>query len=252
MHKIEAEHFTQMTFFSPRKKKQKRVRDDFKAFLVEGARFTSIEQYPIIEPWMIPDVDEIRVVPFNKIDRISNLEDYYICFYCRDKDFRKTMNNPKQYLKLFRRAKGLIGFDFSVYSDMPIVKQKAQMYDNLALSFFYGMRNIPVIPNIRYGNESTRDEFLTAIPKHSVISIGSYPYYNPKRLLFTEQCRMMYSGIFMISTHLFIVLRTSRTKCGRWGKCQLQKGQVIFMEIQPVYRQSILIIHMQLRLTREH
>ena len=55
MHKIEAEHFTQMTFFSPRKKKQKRVRDDFKAFLVEGARFTSIEQYPIIEPWMIPD-----------------------------------------------------------------------------------------------------------------------------------------------------------------------------------------------------
>ena len=49
MHKIEAEHFTQMTFFSPRKKKQKRVRDDFKAFLVEGARFTSIEQYPIIE-----------------------------------------------------------------------------------------------------------------------------------------------------------------------------------------------------------
>ena len=174
MHKIEAEHFTQMTFFSPRKKKQKRVRDDFKAFLVEGARFTSIEQYPIIEPWMIPDVDEIRVVPFNKIDRISNLEDYYICFYCRDKDFRKTMNNPKQYLKLFRRAKGLIGFDFSVYSDMPIVKQRAQMYDSLALSFFYGMRNIPVIPNIRYGNESTRDEFLTAIPKHSVISIGSY------------------------------------------------------------------------------
>ena len=177
MHKIEAEHFTQMTFLSPRKKKQKRVRDDFKAFLVEGARFTSIEQYPIIEPWMIPDIDEIRVVPFNKNDRISNLEDYYICLYCRDKDFRKTMNNPRQYLKLFRRAKGLIGFDFSVYSDMPIVKQKAQMYDNLALSFFYGMRNIPVIPNIRYGNESTRDEFLTAIPKHSVISIGSYGCY---------------------------------------------------------------------------
>ena len=153
MHRTEYENFTQMTFISPRKKKQKCVRDEFKAYLVEGARFTTSEQYPIIEKWMIPNVKEIKVVPFNRIDGVSNLEDYYICFYCRDKDFKKILNNPRQYLKLFRRAKGLIGFDYSVYSDM---------------------RNIPVIPNIRYGNEPTRDEFLAAIPKNSVIAIGSY------------------------------------------------------------------------------
>lgn len=174
MHRTEYENFTQMTFISPRKKKQKCVRDEFKAYLVEGARFTTSEQYPIIEKWMIPNVKEIKVVPFNRIDGVSNLEDYYICFYCRDKDFKKILNNPRQYLKLFRRAKGLIGFDYSVYSDMPVVKQKAQMYDNLALTFYFGMRNIPVIPNIRYGNEPTRDEFLAAIPKNSVIAIGSY------------------------------------------------------------------------------
>lgn len=164
----------QMTFISPRRIKKKRVRDDFKAFLVDGANYTTVEQYPIIEDWMVPEIEEIRIIPFNKIDKVSHLENYYICFYCRDKDFTKVLNNPKKYLSMFRRARGLIGFDFSVYEDMPIVKQKSQMNDNLSLTFFYGIRNINIIPNVRYGIKPTRDEFLAAIPKRSTIAVGSY------------------------------------------------------------------------------
>ena len=48
------------------------------------------------------------------------------------------------------------------------------IYDNLALTFYYGIRNINIIPNIRYGKDATRAEFLNAIPKHTTIAIGSY------------------------------------------------------------------------------
>ena len=165
----------QMTFISPKKKKGKRVNDVFKAFLVEGARFTEIEQYPVIESWMVPsDVGEIKIVPFNKLNRVKDIENYYIGFYCRDRDLKSVYNNPKRYLPMFRRAKGIIGLDFSVYDDMPIVKQKAQIYDNLSFTFYYGMRNVPVIPNVRYGNDSTKAEYLNALPKETVIAIGSY------------------------------------------------------------------------------
>lgn len=42
------------------------VEDLFQAFLVEGANFTEIEEYPIIEDWMIPKVPPKKIMPFDK------------------------------------------------------------------------------------------------------------------------------------------------------------------------------------------
>ena len=173
----------QMRFVSvPKKQKKKRVKDSFKAYLIEGAERTEQEGYPIIPTWMIPSsVENIKIIPFSKWKEVGkDLKDYYICFFCQDDDFACVLNNPKKYISVFRRAKGIIGFDYSIYYDMPPITQKTQMNNNLALTFFYGMRYIPVIPNVRYGIESTRDEFLKAIPKHSIIAIGSYGCVNSK------------------------------------------------------------------------
>lgn len=70
----------------------------------------------------------------------------------------------------------MIGFDFSVHSDMPIVKQKSQMNDNLSLSFYYGKQGVKVIPNIRYGVDELADEFLLAIPQNTLIAIGTHGF----------------------------------------------------------------------------
>lgn len=167
----------QLTFISlTQKKKKKKVKDVFKAFLTEGCKRTQVEGYPIIPVWMIPtDVENIKIIPFSRWKEVGKrINEYYICFFCEDDDFTAVLNNPKQYIRLFRRAKGIIGFDYSIYYDMPVIKQKSQMNDNLSLTFYYGMRNIKIIPNIRYGIESTRDDFLSAIPCNSIIAIGSY------------------------------------------------------------------------------
>ena len=166
----------QMYFITPPRQKRKKVEDTFKAFLIEGARFTDGEEYPIIEKWMVPDEagEDIKIIPFRRVKDVKNIEDYYICFFCRDRDFNCVRNNPKKYLNLFRKAKGIIGFDYSVYCDMKIVKQKAQLNDNLSYTFYYGFRYIKVIPNVRPGNDETVADYLKAFPPKSIIAIGSY------------------------------------------------------------------------------
>lgn len=154
----------------------KKVRDDFQAFLVDGAEFSGPEDYPILEEWMISDVFPEKIVPFNKIKETKNIEDCYICFYCRDVDFLRIRKNPKQYISILQKSKGIIGLDFSVYTDMPKIVQKKQMFDNLAFTYFYGSNGIKVIPNIRYGIDELTDDFLNAIPKDTLIAIGTYGF----------------------------------------------------------------------------
>lgn len=153
------------------------VEDSFQAFLVEGANFTSIEEYPIIENWMIPNFPPKMIMPFDKaLNYRGDLSDIYICTYARDCTFERVRRSPKKYLNFFKKCAGIIGFDYSVHSDMPIVKQKSQMNDNLSLSFYYAKQGIKLIPNIRYGIDELADEFLSAIPMNSLIAIGTHGF----------------------------------------------------------------------------
>lgn len=153
------------------------VEDSFQAFLVEGANFTDLEEYPKIENWMIPEVPPKKIMPFDKaLNFQGDLSDVYVCTYARDCTFERVRRNPKKYLHFFKRCAGLIGFDFSIHSDMPIIKQKSQMNDNLSLSFYFGREGVKIIPNIRYGADELADEFLSAIPKHSLIAIGTHGF----------------------------------------------------------------------------
>ena len=152
------------------------VKDCFKAFLVEGAYFTSTEQYPIIEEWMISKEIPDKIIPFDKIDEVDNIENYWICHYCSESSYAKVYNNPRKYINVYKKSKGIIGFDWSVHTDMPLITQKELINRNLSLTFFYAMRNIPIIPNIRYGNDKTTKSFYEALPKNSPVAIGTYGF----------------------------------------------------------------------------
>lgn len=159
------------------KNENNEVEDSFQAFLVDGANFTENEEYPILEDWMIPNNPPKRIMPFDKaLNYQGDLCDVYICTYARDCTFERVRKNPKLYLRFFKRCAGIIGFDYSIHSDMPIVKQKSQMNDNLSLSYYYGKQGIKLIPNIRYGIDELAGEFLSAIPKHSLIAIGTHGF----------------------------------------------------------------------------
>lgn len=159
------------------KNDRKEITDSFQAYLVDGAHFTKIEEYPILEDYMISKSDPVDIMPFNKaITYRGDLSKTFICFFEPDETFERIRRYPKKYLNFFKRTAGIIGFDFSVRSNMPVVKQKSQMNDNLSLTYFYGSHGIPVIPNIRCGIDELIIEYLEAIPKHSIIAIGTHGF----------------------------------------------------------------------------
>ena len=158
--------------------KESRIAEDaFSAYLVNGAHFTRQEEYPIIPAEMISTIIPQNVMPFNKaLNFRGDLNNTFICSYSPDETFERLRRNPKRYLHFFRRTAGIIGFDYSIHSDMPVVKQKNQIYDNLSLTYYYGNNGIPIIPNVRCGIEDLLPEFMEAIPKHKTVAIGTHGF----------------------------------------------------------------------------
>lgn len=102
------------------------VDDSFQAFLIDGAFFTRGEEYPILHKSMISAIIPQKIIPFSKaITFQGDLSNTFICFFSPDKTFERVRRNPRKYINFFKRTAGIIGFDFSVHDDMPIIKQKA-------------------------------------------------------------------------------------------------------------------------------
>ncbi|MEG1222816.1 MAG: DUF4417 domain-containing protein [Bacilli bacterium] len=158
-----------------------KVEDSFQAFLVEGASFTKVEEYPIIENWMIPKNPPIKVMPFFKaITCRDDLSEYFIYFYSPDKVFERIRKSPKKYLPFFKRCKGILGFDYSIHTDMPLAKQKSQINDNLSLSYYYAKNGVLLIPNVRGGSDCINEDYLDAFPMHSYLALGVHGFIKMK------------------------------------------------------------------------
>lgn len=157
------------------------VSDSFQAFLVEGATLTKSEEYPIIPADFVNKEVPKDIMPFEKaITYQGDLSNTFICFFAPDKSFERVRRNPARYLNFFKRTAGIIGFDFSIHTDMPIIKQKAQINDNLSLTYFFGKHGIPVIPNARCGVDELLPEFLEALPKGCIIAVGTHGFIKEK------------------------------------------------------------------------
>lgn len=63
---------------------------------------------------------------------------------------------------------------------MPVIKQKAQLNDNLSLSFYFANNGIPLYPNCRGGFDCLNDEYLNAFPKRTYIALGVHGFVRLK------------------------------------------------------------------------
>ena len=55
------------------------------------------------------------------------------------------------------------------------------MNDNLSLTYYYGNNGIPVIPNLRCGIDELCHEFFTAIPKNTIVAVGTHGFIKTKQ-----------------------------------------------------------------------
>ena len=145
-------------------------KDVFHAFLVKNAQFDTELEIPCIKPESsIPQ----KLIPFSKA---VGGTDYncFVHFYEDDANFERLWNNPQKYLPVLHKYKGVITPDFSLYRDMPLVMQQWNTYRSRAIGHWLQENGIPVIPNVRWGDERTYDLCCAGVPRNSTIAVGSH------------------------------------------------------------------------------
>ena len=95
--------------------------------------------------------------------------------------FADILKNPKEELENFKNLECVITPDCSLYRDMPLTAQIANVYRSRAIGYYLQKNGIYVIPNIRWGDERSytnkvfNEKFaFLGIPKNSIVSIGTY------------------------------------------------------------------------------
>lgn len=145
-------------------------KDVFHAFLVKDATYDNQLEIPRLKAeTRKPD----KLIVFSKAVHNTNY-DAWVHFYEDDVEFERLWNRPNTYLPILKKFRGVISPDFSVYRDMPLVMQHWNIYRSRAIGFWLQKNGIPVIPNVRFGDNRTLELSCAGIDKHVVIAIGSH------------------------------------------------------------------------------
>lgn len=155
------------------------IRDVFQAELIQGAEWTEPDGYPVIESWMIPKVPPKELYQWDRRYDVKNPLIAGMSYYCTDPGFIPVLNNPQGYVEKLRKYACVVGIDPSPYDNMPLCVQKSQIFNNLAITYYYGSQGIKVVPNVRLGNDKTIG-MLTAIPQHTLIAVGTNGFVENK------------------------------------------------------------------------
>ena len=144
--------------------------DVFRAFLVKNAEYDGELEIPIIKPQgLIPN----KLIVFSKALKTKDYKQW-VHFFEDDYQFERIWNNPKKYLRLLKKFKGVILPDFSLYRDMPLVMQLWNIYRSRAIGIWLQQNGVNVIPNIRFGDNRTWQACCLGIAKHGIIAVGAY------------------------------------------------------------------------------
>lgn len=148
---------------------RKGCKDVFNSFLVSTANYDSEYEIPVIKPiYIAPE----SVIEFSKA--ISSKEyNRWVHFYEDDHLFERIWRNPRRYLPILKKFKGVILPDFSLYRDMPLCMQIWNIYRSRAIGNWLQKNGVLVIPNVRWGDYRTHKISIAGLSKHGTISIGA-------------------------------------------------------------------------------
>ncbi len=177
---------------SIRKTKTPFVRDVYLAYLIDGARRTETDEFPIIEKWMVATEPPKEIIQWDRRCDVKNPSETGMSFYCNDPAFQPILGNPKAYTEKLRKFGLIIGVDASPYDNMPLWVQKSQIGLNLGITYYYGSQGIKIIPNVRLGDNRTLSS-LEAYPHHTLIAIGTHGFTKrlDNRAIFADQVKII-------------------------------------------------------------
>lgn len=154
--------------------------DGFQSYLVEGATFVGEPGIPMMMNLHNTQVPQ-DIVPFSRI-KTSKSKRSYIHFYMHDIQFSRALTATTIYLDLLKQFDGVITPDCSIAIGQAPCLQQANTYMNRAVGFYLQKQGIPVIPNIRWGDESTYNFCFLGVPKNNIVCISTHGCLKDKKL----------------------------------------------------------------------
>lgn len=153
--------------------------DGFNSKLIETAYFESILEIPLLSAHESIEIPS-GAIPFSKRKHLSD-ENQMLVYYEMDMQFRDFVSVPQKYIGEIEDYKYVSTPDCSLYRDMPLVFQLANIAIARSIGFYLQEQGKYVIPNVRWGDERTYSNDLfeippafAGIPKSDIVSIGSY------------------------------------------------------------------------------
>lgn len=156
------------------------IDDGFSAWLVVEAIFAGLLEIPTIfkpDQFIIPEA----MIPFSMRKYTGNHREA-LMFYEHDIRFRDLLISVTDYIDELRQFPAIISPDCSLYRDMPLVLQMANVYLSRAIGSYLQSQGLYVIPNVRWGDERSYYRIIPEEPpfaflgieKHSIVAIGTY------------------------------------------------------------------------------
>lgn len=147
------------------------MRSARRSYLAEGAIFTG--QYDI--PCVKSNCSSLptKVITFSKALKSKDY-DAWVVFYEDDEQFERLWNNPKRYLNLLKKFKGVVSPDYSLNGDMPICEQMHNVYRSRILAHWFQRNGIEIIINVRWGIKETFSFCFDGLYENDVFFVGSH------------------------------------------------------------------------------
>ena len=165
-----------------------KIDDDFQSYLTEGATFVGEPGIP-----MMMDLKNTQIpkglVPINKIKYEKNKNKYVHC-YVHDEVFSNFIAKTWRYIDILKQYDGVISPDCSMLIGQSQCLQQANVYFNRAVGFYLQKNGIPVIPNVRWSDESSFEYCFLGIPKNNIIAMSTHGCIKSK-----EQKRLFKEGL---------------------------------------------------------
>ncbi len=146
--------------------------DGFQKHLTEGAAFVGKPGIPMLMNLNNTQIP-LDMIPFEKA-RVCRNKRQYIHFYMHDKAFSRVLTATEKYLDLLKSYDGVITPDCTMLIGQSRCLQEANTYMNRAVGFYLQKQGIPVIPNVRWSDESSFDYCFLGIPSNTMVSVSTY------------------------------------------------------------------------------
>ena len=152
--------------------KKSKFDDGFQSYLVEKANFVGNIKMPEIIDMKNTGIPK-ELISFAKL-KSSKQKRGYIHFYIFDNVFANFIANVPAYLKYLSEYDGVITPDCTLAVGQLDYLQMTNTYFNRAVGVYLQQHGIPVIPTVRWSDESSFAYCFNGLPKKSILAVSTH------------------------------------------------------------------------------